>query len=202
MAVTRRGFLKRTLLGTAALAAAGGVPLALRRTRLRPLPPGLSLRFFTLEEYAIFAAVADRIVPKLAPDQPTAEELSVPAKADALLSRADPDTRRDFKQLLGLFDNALASLLLDGRATPFTRASPAEQDRALSRWRQSRLPLRRSGFQGLSRLASALYYSDARSYAGVGYPGPPLLMRPDGTAVGGTAAERAAALAARAGVPK
>jgi hypothetical protein len=197
--VTRRGFLKRTLLGTAALAAAGAVPLALRRTRLRPLPAGASLRFFTPAEYAIFAAVADRIVPKLSPDQPTAEEVGVPLKADELLSRADASTRHDFKQLLGLFDNALASALLDGRLEPFTQASPEAQDRALAQWRTSRLPLRRSGFQGLSRLSLALYYSDPRTYAGVGYPGPPLLLRADGTAVGGTPEERAAAMAARAG---
>ncbi len=193
MAVSRRGFLSRALLGTAGLAAAGSVPLALRRTRLRPLPPGRPLRFFTPREFSIFAAVADRIVPQLSADQPTVEELDVPGKADELLSRADPDTQHDFRQLLALFDSALAAFLLDGRPTPFTELSPDAQDRALAQWRTSRLPLRRSGFQGLSRLSLALYYSDPRSYPGVGYPGPPLLMRADGTAVGGTAEERAAA---------
>ena len=142
MAVSRRGFLSRALLGTAGLAAAGSVPLALRRTRLRPLPPGRPLRFFTPREFSIFAAVADRIVPQLSADQPTVEELDVPGKADELLSRADPDTQHDFRQLLALFDSALAAFLLDGRPTPFTELSPDAQDRALAQWRTSRLPLR------------------------------------------------------------
>jgi hypothetical protein len=195
MAVGRRGFLKRTLLGTAVLAAAGAVPLALRKGAGRPLPPGAELLFFTPTEYGVFAAVADRIVPKIDPGQPTAGEVGVALKADHLLSRADPDTRHDFKQLLGLFDNALASFVLDGRARPFTRLSPDEQDQALRQWRDSRLPLRRSGFQGLERLSLAIYYSDPKTYAGIGYPGPPLLVRKDGSVVGGTPDQRAAYLA-------
>jgi hypothetical protein len=195
MAVGRRGFLKRTLLGSAAIAVAGAVPLALRKGADRPLPPGAKLAFFSPAEYAVFAAVADRIVPKIDPDQPTPEQLGVALKADRLLSRADADTRHDFKQLLGLFDNALASFVLDGRARPFTRLSDEDQDLALRQWRDSRLPLRRSGFQGLERLSLALYYSDPQTYAGIGYPGPPLLPRKDGSVVGGTASQRAAYLA-------
>ena len=44
---TRRGFLKVTLGGAAILAAAGAVPLALRRTRLREGAAGRKLQFFT-----------------------------------------------------------------------------------------------------------------------------------------------------------
>ncbi len=195
MAISRRGFLKRTLLGSALLAAAGAVPLALRKGVERALPAGANLLFFSRSDYAVFAAVADRVVPKLDPGQPTAAELGVALKADQLLSRADPDTRHDFQQLLGLFDNALAAFVLDGRTRPFTALGPEEQDEALRQWRDSRIPLRRSGFQSLQRLSLALYYCDPKSYAGVGYPGPPLLVRKDGSVVGGTAEQRAAYLA-------
>ncbi len=193
MAVSRRGFLKRTLIGGAGLTLAGAIPLALRRTLLRPAPAE-PLRLFDPAEYSVLAAVADRIVPRTAADQPTAAEIGVAQKADLLLSRADPDTQRDFKQLLGLFDSALAAFLLDGRTRPFTRLSPEDQDRALVDWRDSRLALRRSGFQALERLCAALYYADPRSYSTVGYPGPPLVPRADGTVVGGTAASRRAYL--------
>ncbi len=195
MAVTRRVFLRRALIGTAAAAGTGGAGLALWPGRRLP-SPGAPLRFFTEAEYSIFAIVADRIVPAVH-GQPSAADVGVAAKADALLAKAAPHTQTDFKRLLGLFDNALASFVLDGRATPFTRLSPAEQDAALIAWRDSRLPLRRSGFEGLQRLAGALYYSDPRAYPGVGYPGPPLLMRADGSVVGGTPEQRAAALAAK-----
>jgi hypothetical protein len=192
MAVSRRGFLKRTLLGSALLAAAGAVPLALRKGIDRALPADAKLVFLTPAEFSVFAAVADRVVPKLDPGQPSAGELGVALKVDQLLSRADADTRHDFKQLLGLFDNALAAFVLDGRTRPFTQLPPDEQDEALRQWRDSRLPLRRSGFQSLQRLSLALYYCDPLSYEGIGYPGPPLLARKDGTVVGGTEAQRAA----------
>lgn len=202
MPVSRRGFLKRTLLGSALLAAAGAVPLALRKGIDRALPADAKLVFLTPAEYSVFAAVADCVVPKLDPGQPTAAELGVALKVDQLLSRADPDTRHDFKQLLGLFDNALAAFVLDGRTRPFTQLSPDEQDEALRQWRDSRLPLRRSGFQSLQRLSLALYYCDPKVYAGIGYLGPPLLVRKDGTVVGGTAEQRAAYLASvKAGLP-
>ena len=192
MALDRRRFLKRTLAGAGIVLGAGGLPLALRATRLRPLPPGAALRCFTPAEYSIVADVADRMLAGLPADQPTPEQVGVALKADALMALSDPDTQKDFKQLLGLFDNALAGFLFDGRTAPFSALDAAAQDRALRAWRDSRLPLRRSGFQGLRRLCLAMYYSDPRSYPSLGYPGPPLLVRADGSAVGGTAEDRAA----------
>src|ERR1700674_1520179 len=62
MPETRRGLLKKTLGGAALLAAAGAVPLALRKTRLRRPPQGRTLHFFTEAEYSIWAAVADRVL--------------------------------------------------------------------------------------------------------------------------------------------
>jgi hypothetical protein len=175
----RRVFLKRTLLGGAALAIAGAVPLALRRTRLIPIPE--PLRFFTEREYAIFSAVADRVVQ----GPLSARQLRVTEKTDALMAAADPDSQRDLRQLLALFDNALAAFVFDGRLQTFTELDPAAQDRALVQWRDSRLAVRRSGFQALQRLSLAMAYSDPRTYEGIGYPGPPVLVRPDGTTVGG-----------------
>ncbi len=191
MAVTRRTFLKRTLAGGVAAAGAGGVALALRPGAPGP-PPRTPLRFFTPAEYGLFAIVARRVVPPVA-GAPSADELDVAGKADGLLARAAPHVQGDLRRLLGLFDDALAAFLLDGRTSPFSRLSAAGQDEALRQWRDSRLSLRRSGFQGLQRLAAALYYSDPRSWPAAGYPGPPVLVRADGSLVGGTAAQRAAA---------
>jgi hypothetical protein len=177
--VDRRVFIKRTLLGGAALAVAGAIPLALRRTRLIPLPAE-ALRFFTAREYSIFAAVADRVVQ----GPLSARELRVTEKTDTLMAAADPDSQRDLRQLLALFDSALAAFLFDGRITPFTALAPAAQDEALRQWRDSRLALRRSGLQAMQRLSLAMAYSDPRTYEGIGYPGPPTLLRPDGSRVG------------------
>ena len=59
---TRRQLFRKTFLGAALLAGGAAVPLALRRTRLNATPPGRPLQFFSAEEYAIFAAIAERVV--------------------------------------------------------------------------------------------------------------------------------------------
>src|SRR5258708_30157404 len=112
---TRRGFMKKTLGGAALLAAAGAVPLALRRTKLREVPKGSQLRFFTPAEYSIFAAIADRVL-AIAPagaeasahqtlrNAPTPEQLEVALKADAFLAPLPAADAKQLKQLLALFD--------------------------------------------------------------------------------------------------
>ena len=182
---TRRGLLKKTVAGAALLAAAGAVPLALRKTRLRPARS--PLRFFTPAEYSVFAAVAERVLargaadvpPQLAgvlktrPAAPPPSDVDVAGKADAFLAPLDPASAKDLKQLLALFDNALFSFATGGPPRPFTRMSPAEQDAHLTAWATSRMAVRRTGFQALKRLSAAVYYGSPDTYASVGYPGPP-----------------------------
>jgi len=183
---TRRGLLKKTLGGAALLAAAGAVPLALRKTRLRAARQ--PLRFFTPAEYSVFAAVAERVLARgpsdvpqeLAgvlrgrPPAPPPAEVDVAGKADAFLAPLDAASAKDLRQLLALFDNALFSVLTGGPPRPFTRMSPAEQDAHLERWATSRMAIRRTGFQALKRLSAAVYYGAPETYASVGYPGPPV----------------------------
>ncbi len=182
---TRRGFLKKTVAGAALLAAAGAVPLALRKTRLRPAKQ--PLRFFSPAEYSVFAAVAERVlarggadvpselagVLKGRPAAPAPADVDVAGKADAFLAPLDATSAKDLKQLLALFDNALFSFATGGPPRPFTRMSASEQDAHLERWATSRMALRRTGFQALKRLSAAVYYGDPSTYASVGYPGPP-----------------------------
>jgi hypothetical protein len=181
---TRRGILKKTIGGAVLLAAAGAVPIALRGTRLRPVRG--PLRFFTPAEYAVYAAVADRILavdpaaPLPAdvrigarPPAPSPAEVDVAGKADAFLAGVDPKSAADFKQLLALLDNGLFSLLGGGPPRPFTRMDAAEQHRTLLSWSRSRLAVKRTGFQALKRLAAAVYFGSPETWASLGYPGPP-----------------------------
>jgi hypothetical protein len=197
---TRRGLLKKTLAGALLLAAAGAVPVALRKTRLAEPGPRRALRFFTPQEYAVFAAVAERVLavepgdpnhpeyPGGAPATParveaavaslprgpSAAEVDVAGKADAFLAPLDAASAKELKQLLALFDNGLFSLFTLGPPTPFTRQTPAQQDAHLAAWASSRLAVRRTGYQALKRLACAMYYASPEVYPSVGYPGPPL----------------------------
>jgi hypothetical protein len=184
---TRRGLLKKTIGGAALLAVAGSVPLALRKTKLRQAPR--TLKLFTEAEYSIWAAMAERVVAHDAtpstqddvnrtgfvkrPAAPSATEVHVAAKADAFLAPLPESDRKDLKQLLALFDNALFSVLSGGPAKPFTQMDAAEQDAHLRSWQTSKLAIKRTGFQVMKRLSCAIYYGSPETYPLVGYPGPP-----------------------------
>jgi hypothetical protein len=180
---TRRGLLKKTLGGAVLLAAAGAVPLALRKTKLRELN-GRTLQFFTPAEYAIWAAVADRILAIAPPGQeasapealraaPSAAQIDVAGKADAFLAPLPPSDAKELKQLLALFDNALFSFVTFGPPTPFTQQTPAQQDAHLSAWRSSRIAVRRTGYQVMKRLCAAIYFGSPETWASANYKGPP-----------------------------
>jgi hypothetical protein len=218
----RRSLLKKTLGGAALLAAAGAVPVALRRTRLRPLPAGRALQFLTPAEYSILAAVAERIVAAAVPEAlaadppggapglpeelarataaqppgPTAAEVRVAEKLDAFLAPLPEADGKEFKQLLALFDNALFALLGGGPPTPFTQMSAEQQDSHLARWARSRLAVQRSGYQAMKRLCATTYFASPEVYDSVGYPGPPVEL------VRTVNAARAAAAAGQAPGPE
>lgn len=174
---TRRGVLKKGLVGGALLAVGGLLSVGLRGPR-PGAPPRRPLQLFTPTEHTIFAAVAACVVPPAAPTPtggrwPSPAEVDCAGKADALLALAHPEVQRDFKRLLSLFESGLFGFVSTARPTPFTHLSPEAQRARIESWRRSRLALLRSGATALVRLVHATYYSSPETYALVGYPGPP-----------------------------
>jgi hypothetical protein len=168
---SRRGFLKRGIWGSALLALAGGGYLALRPSKKVPLPPE-GLLALDETEYAVVQALAERIVPAR-PHFPSVDQVRVAFNVDRILARTDAGASKELKQLLQLFESALPGFLFGGRLQPFTRLPPDEQDAALREWRDSRIVIRRTGFQALRVVVLAGYYSSPLSWSAVGYSGPP-----------------------------
>lgn len=168
--LNRRALVQRGLMGGLLLAVGGSTWLALRPSAVAPLPDA-PLKLLTVAQYSILLAVVERCVPQ--PISTLRERQVTVLRIDETLSRADRRTRADFTQLLGLLDNGLVGLLLDGNPTPFTHLDGTEQDAVLEDWRHSRLALRRTGFQALRRIATTHYYADPANQAAIGYPGPP-----------------------------
>ncbi|MBL8950832.1 MAG: gluconate 2-dehydrogenase subunit 3 family protein [Myxococcaceae bacterium] len=170
--ITRRSLIKRGIFGGALLTFGGGaLGLALRRSEPVTLPAG-GLKVLGAREYAALVAIARRIVtPK--PGAPTADALDVAAGCDRVLAQADETSQVEVRQLLELFENALAGVLLGGRITPFSKLAPEEQDLVLHEWATSRFVLRRTGYLALRSLVTAVYWGNPKTWASVGYSGPP-----------------------------
>ncbi|MCK6525683.1 gluconate 2-dehydrogenase subunit 3 family protein [Myxococcota bacterium] len=168
MKLSRRSALGLGLGGLAALSI-GGIGVSLSRTA--PRSPRAPLQALDERQFAVLAAVADRIVPG---DHrfPSAWDLWVPEKIDANLGKAEPGLAVELGMGLLLLENAVAALLLDGRPATFTRLDAEAQDETLKRWQSSSLTLRRTIYKALNGLCTATYWSSPEIWRLVGYPGP------------------------------
>ncbi len=165
---TRRSIIKRGLLGGAVLFLGGALGLAVRKSAKLPVPAE-GLLVFNDREHAVMEAVALRMLVG-APGLLTAR---LGLACDRLASKADVTAQVELRQLLQLFENALPNFLLGGRWAVFTKQAPEEQDATLREWRDSKLIVRRSGYNALRALAMGAYYSNTAVWPFVHYPGPP-----------------------------
>ena len=168
---TRRSFIKKGLFGGALLTLGSGTALLLRRGAA-VAPPAEGLKVLGLREYAVLDAVARRVIVPM-PGFPTVDDVRVAFKCDRILALTDETSQVELRQLLELFDNALAGFLLGGRLTPFTKLEAAEQDEVLREWMNSRLEIRRTGYMALRTLVSSAYFINPLAWPAVGYGGPP-----------------------------
>ena len=170
---TRRGFLRTGLGGAALLALGGSTFLLLRRTRRREAPRN-PLLVLSLDEYAVFAAVAARVV-AVDGDSPSTDAVDVAGRADAAMALWPDSVQVEFRRLLRLFENALTGAVLRLGLETFTASPPREQNARLSLWSRSRVAVFRTGYQAMKRLACACYYAAPEAWPATGYAGPPEL---------------------------
>lgn len=166
---TRRGFLKKGLFGGLALALFGSGWLALRRSAQVRLPEGLQV--LDAQSYALMQALLQRLVPRRQ-GFPDPEELGTVRAIDRILTQLDDSARHELKQLMVLFENALPGFLFGGRTQPYTQLSVDDQERVLTEWRDSRIMLKRSGYNALRTLVMSAYYGNPAVWPALGYPGP------------------------------
>ncbi len=162
--MNRRQFIQRGLLGGLLLGLAGaGLALWPSERRFKPVDRLLHL---SDRAFQVLVAIAARVVPE------AKDPRFIVHRIDRSLGDLPPEARSELEQLLTLFDNALAGLVLDGHPRQFSGLDEAAQDAVLERWRTSRLTLRRSGFQAVRRLCLSVHYTEDDTHAGIGYRGP------------------------------
>jgi hypothetical protein len=165
---SRRTFLKKGLLGGALLACAG---LGLSLWPTRRIAPRRPLVMLDELELSIFASIAEAM-------SPGADAIEIAHRVDALIVAQSATPRHDLGRLLRLLENGLVGALLDARPRPFTRSSIEARAAALRAMRDSRLAVRRSGYQVLRRLVQSARFTDPAAWAEFGYAGPPQLAGP------------------------
>lgn len=170
--LSRRSLLKTGLIG-AVLVSAGGAGLLLQKAR--PQPHG-ELHVLDADEYAVLAAMCERMCPAQGQGAPGATELDLAGYIDRMLAPIDQETQQGVKIGLRLFDNALTGALFGERITPFTKLSPEKQDAVLEAWRDSGVAFRRTLFAGLAVLILSSYWGHESTWQRIGYSGPPDLQ--------------------------
>ncbi|MGC2289647.1 MAG: GMC family oxidoreductase N-terminal domain-containing protein [Thermoplasmata archaeon] len=148
-------------------------------------PETLRTPDFSPQERATLRTACDTIVPSLPFSRDSlafysrkATDVGVDDRIlEVVQAEFGPRQAAQIHRLLRAFESPGLNLLLDGRPARFTRLSPEGRAEYLGRWRDSRLPLKRSGFQTLKRLVCFLYYSAPGpsgpnpNWADIGYPG-------------------------------
>ncbi|HSS50290.1 MAG TPA: GMC family oxidoreductase [Thermoanaerobaculia bacterium] len=109
-----------------------------------------------------------------------AAALKVPAAMEEAIGALGADKQAELRRLLGLLGTPALPLLLTRRARRFPDLTPEEAERFLLAMSNSRLPLLRTGFQALKRLATFLFYSlldeggENPTWPAIGYTPSPL----------------------------
>jgi hypothetical protein len=160
----RRQFLKAGLVGGAVLTTAA-LWYGWRRVD-------------TDEQDAMLGAVAAAILDGMLPVDPTAraqalaETVTGVRRAVAGLSAA---AQEEVAQLFALLSARAGRVLLAGLWSDWRETRHEDVAAFLQRWRESRFDLLRASYAALHDLVLGAWYSDARHWPAIGYPGPPRL---------------------------
>src|SRR5581483_11347854 len=92
----------------------------------------------------VLIAVCETLLPEFPPS--TADRL------EQLIAGLTPGDRGRLGLLLSLLDSRAVNLMLSGRPQSFVALAIPEREAVLRGWANSRLELRRAGFQALKRL--------------------------------------------------
>ena len=163
----RRTLLKLGALSATMLLVAGGAAVLLR--------PGLQQGRLTPEAQAVFSSVAGAILDgtlPVAPGERARALAGLMQRIDDMVQAFPPHVQAELSQLLGLLASSVGRRALAGLSTDWAGASVAQVQQALQTMRVSRLALRQQSYQALHDMVGAAYFSDAATWAALGYPGP------------------------------
>ncbi len=169
----RRSLLALGALSAAALAVGGGA-LAL-------LQPGLQGAKLSAAGRVVFSGVSRALLDGTLPTGRDALAVALDdllGRIDGLVGALPPHAQSELSQLLALLGSAGGRRALAGLSEPWASASIADVQHSLQAMRVSGLSLRQQSYQALHDIVGAAYFADSRTWAALGYPGPPPIRGP------------------------
>lgn len=163
-AFDRRGFLRTTAGGTAALFVASLLPAGCAADYPQAQADGVALRTLSPKEYATARAAAEALLSGV-PVTPA----RIASDIDRELSLVGDPVRHDMKTVLALLEHAT---ILGGHVRPMSSLSPSARLRYLEGWRDSRFDLRRGAFGAIKAFVYFYAFSKDATRPLTGYPGP------------------------------
>lgn len=163
--ISRRSFLKAGLIGTLALAAAGG----LYRVRKNRDIPGKFI--FDGESTSVLNA----IVPVMlygAIDSSLASVTAAVSRVQDAVAGLPLSTQREIQDLFGLLTLGPTRRFLAGLPDDWPNAKQKDVIAFLDSWRLHRFAMLQSAYHALHDLITGSWYADESTWPSIGYPGP------------------------------
>jgi hypothetical protein len=163
----RRSWLKLGLASAALLAAGGGA--------MSLIEPGLRDGRLSGAARMVFFSVGPAMLDGSLPVDAVARQTAIDAmvtRVELLVAGLPPHAQTELSQLLALLASGLGRRSLVGLSEQWPTASVADIQKALQAMRTSSLGLRQQAYQALHDIVGGAYFSDASTWAMLGYPGP------------------------------
>jgi hypothetical protein len=163
----RRQWLALGAVSAAVLATGGGALAFLR--------PGLDGERLSLAGREVFRGVGRAMLAGSWPAQPDLIRTAMEdwlERVDVLVAGLPAHAQAELSQLLALLASGAGRVMLAGLHEPWETAPVPAIQQALQSMRVSSLSLRQQAYQALHDIAGGAYFSDARTWGLLGYPGP------------------------------
>ena len=173
--ISRRGFLGVGGATLAVSAVAGVAWLEASKPDYVALGSGFSPKTLSISEFGVLAALATAMIAPL-PGGPSVKDAMTAARIDRELSfHRDSTLAEDIAASLTLLEHWP---IVQGYGARFSALGASEQKAFLSACANGGPGLTRSAFAGVRFLVIFFYYSDDRTWPGLGYAGPQIAEKP------------------------
>lgn len=170
----RRTFLKAGIAGSALLLAGRWLPAA--NAGAESAAEDFPFAYLTPADVVVLGRIVpvmlEGALPEDAAQRATAID-EITSGIDAVIGHQPLPVRREISDLFGLLTKGVTRALVAGVWTSWEKASDEDVREFLTGWRDSRFNLLHSAYRGLHDLVVGSWYGNPRSWARIGYGGPP-----------------------------